>query len=402
MEQSVQIIKERIEEVTAALAPELKKLALDIHANPELGGQEHRACGWQAALLEKYGFSVSKNFCGIETAYQAVYKGRKPGLKIAMLAEYDALPGLGHGCGHNLIAMISTGSGIVMREFADIYGGEIHVIGTPAEETDGSKIEMCAKGVFKDYDAVMMAHPFEANGSSVNTMAMVTRRYEFFGKTAHAANAPEEGVNALDAMINFFNLVNAMRQQTRPDARIHGIIRDGGKAPNIIPDYTDALFYIRAGKMDYVQTLLEKVNACAAGAAAGTGCTLRVSKEEADFKDTDSNMALNELACSQIEAFGMDIPRLGREMEPGSSDLGDVSYACPAIQLKCGMGREEGEAHYVPHTQEFAAHACTPRALENALTFVKGFALTAFRLMSEPEHMEAIRAEFAERRASKN
>lgn len=400
MEQSIQMIKDRIEEITAGLVPELKKLALDIHANPEPGRKEHQACQWQMELLKKHGFTVSGNFCGIETAYQAVYKSKKPGPKLAMLAEYDALPELGHGCGHNLIAMISVGSGVVIKEFTDTYGGEIHVIGTPAEETDGAKIEMAEKGAFKQYDAVMMAHPFEENGSSINTMAMVSRSYEFFGKSAHAANSPEKGINALDAMINFFNLVNAMRQQTRPDTRIHGVIREGGKAPNVIPDYTEALFYIRANKMDYVQTLLEKVNSCAAGAAAGTGCTMKVSKVEADFKDTDSNMALNELACQQMEAFGVTMPRLGRETQPGSSDLGDVSYECPAIQLMCGMGREDGEEHYVAHTKEFAAHACSPRALENALIFVKGFALTAVRLITEPEHLAAIRAEFKERRAN--
>lgn len=389
--------KQRIEEITEALAPELKKLALDIHANPELGRQEHQACRWQMDLLKKYGFTVSDNFCGIETAYQAVYRSGKPGPKLAMLAEYDALPDLGHGCGHNLIAMIGVGSGLVIKAFTEQYGGEIHVIGTPAEETDGAKIEMAEKGAFKGYDAVMMAHPFEENGSSMNTMAMVSRRYEFFGKSAHAANAPEEGINALDAMINFFNLVNALRQQTRPDARLHGVILNGGKAPNVIPDYTESLFYIRANKMDYVQTLLSKVTACATGAAAGTGCTVQVTKAEADFKDTDSNMVLNELACQQMEAFGMTMPRLGREIQGGSSDLGDVSYECPAIQLMCGMGREPGEDHYVAHTKEFAAHACTPRALDNALTFVKGFALTAVKLMTEPEHLAAIKAEFDER-----
>ena len=219
--------QERVSKIIDALAPELKTLALNIHDNPELGLQEFKACAWQKELLAKYGFQIEDDFCNLETAYKAVYKGKKQGPKIAFLAEYDALPGLGHGCGHNLIAMVAVGCGIACREFADEYGAEIDVIGTPAEETAGTKVPMSAMGVFKDYDAVMMAHPAFANAESMNTIAMDAYKIEFFGKPAHAASAPHEGINALDAMINFFNLINAMRQETKPDARIHGVITDG-------------------------------------------------------------------------------------------------------------------------------------------------------------------------------
>lgn len=193
--------KERVSKIVDALAPELRKLALDIHDNPELGLQEYKACAWQKELLGKYGFEIEENFCDIETSYKAVYKGRKPGPKITFLAEYDALPELGHGCGHNLIAMVSVGCGIACREFADEYGAQIDVIGTPAEETAGTKVPMSAKGVFDGYDAVMMAHPAFANAESINTIAMDAYKIEFFGKPAHAAAAPHEGINALDAMI---------------------------------------------------------------------------------------------------------------------------------------------------------------------------------------------------------
>lgn len=385
---------ERLQEIVTELAPELKKLALDIHENPELGRKEVKACKWQMELLEKYGFEAKDNFCEIPTAYKAVYKGDKTGPKIAMLAEYDALPELGHACGHNLIAMISTGAGIAMREFADQYGGEIHVIGTPAEETQGAKVEMAKKGAFKEYDVAMMAHPFEENGSSINTMAVYARRFEFFGKTAHAAAAPQEGINALDAMINFFNMVNALRQQTKPDARLHGVILNGGVAPNIIPDYTEALFYVRGNKVAYVEELLEKVIACAEGAAKGTGCTFKVSKAEEDFKDTDSNMVLSDLVCDQYEKLGHQIFRAGRVSMPGSSDLGDVSYECPAVQLMCGMGPLEDGGHYGAHTVEFARKTCSKEALDNGLEFVKAFTMTAVELMTDPSHLEAIKKEF--------
>ena len=385
---------EKIKDTVAALAPELKKLSLDIHSNPELGRQEFLACRWQTELLEKYGFHTEVGFCGIETAYKAVYSGSKPGPKIAMLAEYDALPEIGHACGHNLIAMISVGSGIAIREFVDKYGGEIHVIGTPAEETQGAKVEMSKKGAFREYDAAMMAHPFEVNGSSINTMAVYARRFEFFGKTAHAASTPHEGINALDGMISFFNMVNALRQQTKPDARLHGVILNGGVAPNIIPDYTEALFYVRANTAAYVEELLEKVTACAEGAAKGTGCTYKISRAEEDFKDTDSNMALSNLACDQYEKLGHQIQRMGNSVMPGSSDLGDVSYQCPAIQLMCGMGPMEDGSHYGAHTVEFERRACSQEALDNGLEFVKAFTMTAVELLTDPSHLEAIKKEF--------
>lgn len=386
--------RKQIEEKVDALTPELKKLALDIHANPELGLQEEKACQWQCDLLERYGFSVEKGFCDIPTAYRAVYKGEKTGPRIAMLAEYDALPELGHGCGHNLIAMMSVGSGIVIKDYIEEFGGEIQVIGTPAEETAGAKVAMAERGAFDACDVAMMAHPFEENDSTMNTMAIACRSYEFFGKAAHAAHAPHAGLNALDAMINFFNMINAFRQQTKDEARIHGIITDGGVAPNIIPDYTKAKFYIRANTQAYVDELESRVADCAKGAAAGAGVTVKIRPDEVDFKDTRSNMYLNELACQQIEKFGQTIPRRGKEVLPGSSDMGDVSYVCPAIQLGCGMGPLPDGGHYEAHTTEFAHMTCTDQAMNNCLDFIKGFALTGVELLTNPEHLKAIKEEF--------
>lgn len=391
----MEMYREKIEKTAAALEPELKKLALDIHDNPELGNQEVKACQWQTELLQKYGFEVERNFVQIPTAYRAAYKGKKEGPRIAMLAEYDALPELGHGCGHNLIATMAVGSGLVIRPLVEELGGQIDVIGTPAEETAGAKVEMTRRGAFDSYDVIMMSHPFEENSSSINTMAMYARKFEFFGKPAHAANAPEEGLNALDAMINFFNLINALRQQTKPDARIHGVIKNGGVAANIIPDYTSAEFYIRANKIAYVEELFEKIKACAEGAALGTGTTVKVSRIEEDFKDTNSNMYLSELACQQMEKLGVTMPRIGANPVAGSSDLGDVSYVCPSIQLSCGMGPLADGSHYGAHTREFERKACSEEAIKNALTFVRGFAMTAAELLTNPAHLAAIKEEFA-------
>ena len=385
-----------INDITGLYENELRKLSLDIHNNPELGKEEFKACKWQTELLEKYGFTIERNFCGMETAYHAVFKGDKEGPSIAMLSEYDALPGLGHGCGHNLITMISVGSGLVIKEIVKKYGGEIHVVGTPAEETEGAKVEMARQGVFRDFDVAMMAHPYFKNLSAMNTSAICARRVEFFGKAAHAAASPEEGINALDAVINFFNMVNALRQQLRDDIRIHGIIENGGVAPNIIPDYTSARFYVRAGKMEDVEKVLKRVEGCIKGAAEGTGAEYKISKVEEDFKDTNTNMALCELAYNMYKSLGHEIEWVGSTKIAGSSDLGDVSYQCPAIQMICGTCGDDEQSPCELHTVEFEKQAGSSKALDNGFEFIKAFALTAQELITNPGYIEKIKKEFIE------
>jgi len=382
---------DRVDKTIEPLKGELKKLTLEIHENPELGTKEFKACKLQAELLKKYGFQVETGYLGIETAYKASYIGKKKGPKIAMLAEYDALPKIGHACGHNLIAMVSVGAGIAMREYADEFGGEIYVFGTPAEESKGAKVEMSNKDAFDNMDVAMMAHPAYMNTDSVKLMAIKSYSFEFYGKGAHAAATPEEGLNALDAMINFFNLVNALRQQTKPDARIHGIILDGGTAPNIIPDYTKASFAVRSNEEDYLVELCEKVFECARGAALGTGTTVDIKKAEEHFKNMKHNSKLSELNASKLEEQGLPVRRLGDIVFPGSSDIGDVSYRCPAIQ---GGYDITGGKPVVIHTSEFAEYTKSDYAIENSFNVIKGFVLTAIDLMTKPDLLKEIKEEF--------
>ena len=386
---------EEVNKIVESMRSELTQLSLDIYNNPELGMEEFKACKWQTELLEKHGFQVEDGFCGIKTAFKAVYKGEKSGPKIAFLAEYDALPKLGHGCGHNLIAMVSNGSGIALKNFVDEYGGEVYVIGTPAEETAGAKVSMAKLGAFDDMDVVMMAHPGYGNVDSLDTMAMTSRKVEFFGKTAHAAASPEAGINALDAMINFFNLINAMRQQTKQDARLHGVITDGGEAANIIPDYTSAYFYIRSDRVADVKVLTDKFAKCAEGAALGTGCTVKITPIEEDFMDTHSNQVLNNLACDCVEMFTKEpIVRMNGERIAGSSDLGDVSYKCPAIQLVFKIG--EGETVMGQHTPKFAECSGSQEGIDNGLDFIKGFALAGIEILANPEVLAKIKEEHSQ------
>ncbi len=382
---------QKVTETVRKLAPELKELARFIHDNPELGMKEYKACEAQTNLLKKYGFDVTVGVCGFETAYKAVYRGKKPGPKIAMLAEYDALPEIGHACGHNLIAMVGVGSGIAMRESADQYGGEIYVIGTPAEETMGAKVAMSEAGIFDEMDVVMMSHPMDEDRDYMNTMAMKSYRIQYYGKPAHAAAAPEEGINALDAAISFFNMVNALRQQTREDARLHGIIVNGGSAPNVVPDYTEIIYSARANKMAYLETLTDKVVNCIKAAALGTGCRVEYEKADEDFKDTNSNQVLADLNTRQMEALGVTVQRSAGKTATGSSDLGDVSYVCPSIQSNFNICGDDPKG---AHTPEFAELAGTEAAMDRGLLYVEGFVMTAIELMREPKYLKAIKAEF--------
>ncbi|MCR4709580.1 MAG: M20 family metallopeptidase [Clostridiales bacterium] len=389
-------ILDKINDIVDGLEPELKKLALDIHDNPELGLEEFKACQWQVDLLTKYGFQVETNYCGIPTAYRATYKGAKAGPRIGMLGEYDALPGLGHACGHNLICTMAVGSGIAMREFADEFGGEIVVIGTPAEETAGAKVEMSKKGAFDDLDVAMMSHPAYADCDSLNTNAIKCFQVEFFGRAAHAAAFPEDGINALDAMIQLFSGVGLLRQQVKDGSRIHGVILDGGKAPNIIPDYTKALFYARAPRFAYAMEISERIYDIARGASLATGCRVEINDAEEDFKDTCSNRYLSDLMADNMETYlGHKFLRSGGIAIAGSSDIGDVSYCCPAIQTTTSLSAPGDETVYKPHTPEFAVRTGTEQAVKNCMDFVKGFTITAIQLMTEPKHLEAIREEFS-------
>lgn len=383
---------EHIKNTVDGLAPELKELSHFIHDNPELGLSEYKARDAQVKLLNKYGFETETGLYGFETSYRAVYKGKKPGLKIAMLAEYDALPDLGHACGHNLIALVGVGAGIAMRELADEFGGEIYVFGTPAEETQGAKVEMAKQGAFDDMDVAMMSHPMDSNSDCMNSIGIKALKIKFFGQTAHAGATPHLGVNALDAMISFFTMVNALRQQTQEDARLHGIITNGGSAPNVIPDYTEAIFCMRAAKDPYLCELYDKVVKCIEAAALSTGCRAEYEKADEDFKDTNSNLTLAELSAQQMEKLGFTVTRTGGAMVPGSSDMGDVSYVCPSIQSTFDIS---GGKPLGAHTVEFEERAGRDDVMDIALEYVKGHVMTAMELMTNPEHMKAIKEEFS-------
>ncbi len=383
-------MKEKVINLINKLTPELNELSLEIYKNPELGYEEFIACQLHTELLSKYGFNVEKNFSGVETGFKAVYKSEKPGPVISYMAEYDALPGIGHGCGHNLLGTVSTGAGIILKQIIDEIGGTVIVFGTPAEETSGAKVTYVENHEFDDVDIAMMAHPYNEYIKSGTSLALEPVQFEFFGKAAHAASAPQKGINALDAAIQTFNSINALREHINSDSRVHGVILDGGKAANVVPDYTKSQFYVRSTSKTYNSELLEKIKNCARGAALATGCELKISKYEFNYDNLVTNHTLDNLFSDKIlELTGvvMSPPNKGA----GSVDAGQVSQVCPTIHPYFDITKDTSIA---AHTREMADSTITEYAREQMKKTIAALVLTAVDIIENPELLEKIKCEF--------
>jgi len=371
-------------------AERFKAISSFIGANPELGHEELLASARLTEELEHHGFQVERGVLDIPTAFLATYDSGKPGPVVAFLAEYDALPELGHACGHHLICMMSIGAAVGLKSVLAETGGIIRVYGTPAEETKGAKVPMAAAGMFRDVDIALMAHPYYTYEKSGESLAMDAIQYEFFGRPAHAAAQPYEGINALDAVLQLFNSINALRQQVKSDARIHGIISEGGKAPNIIPEYAVAQFYIRSATRAYTNELVEKVLRCAEGAALQTGCTLRTSNYEYSYDELRTNETLSEVFTANLFAMGIQPSEIEIGKDHGSLDLGNVSIQCPTIHPFVKIIDEKHNLH----TKEFRDLAMQERALDSMIFTAKVLAQTAYDVLSDAALLESIQAEF--------
>lgn len=373
-------------------------LSLAIHRTPELGYQEREASLRLTEFLEGDGFKLTRAYRGVETAYRGDANGKTEGARVAILAEYDALADLGHGCGHNLIAMIGTAAAVAVREAIDELPGSVAAIGTPAEEGGGGKVALIRAGGFDDVDAAMMIHPTTGR-SLAGRHSLASNRVvvEYFGKSAHAASQPDQGVNALDAMIQLFNGVNAMRQQLRPDARVHGIIAKGGSAANVIPDHTVGRFSVRALERGYQQEVLRRFIACAEGAATATGATVKVSVDEnAGYENMVFSSPMAERWTGHMRSLGMQVFDARDDERVGSTDMGNVMQVLPGIHPYIAISDQT-----IPgHSTAFRDHAATPEALDRALVAAKALALTAIDVLGDPDLLKDARAEFDDRRAA--
>ncbi len=388
-------------EAIDAARDDLIRLSKFIHANPEPALQEFKSSAACAEFLAARGFQVERGVAGLETAFVASAGEGDP--HVGFLSEYDALPGVGHGCGHNLIAIAGIAAGLGLRAALERVGGRVSVFGTPAEEAIGGKVIMARAGVFDDLDAAMGAHPGTSEAAvpyvpgSGQALACQGLRIAFRGRTAHAAADPFNGINALNALIEVFNGINAMRQHVKADARIHGIITHGGDAPNVVPDYAEGSFLVRAATLSYMTELVEKVRKIAEGAALITGAELTFEFNEQPYYDMITNYTLAGRIKAHVDALGLRLAEPRVEPGSGSTDWGNVSYVVPSVETSFPIV----DRVITWHSREVVEAADSPMGYENTIAIAKALALTGLDLVTDPDLLARVKAEFAAERAAR-
>jgi amidohydrolase len=381
-------LKSQIADCVDAHSGELRDLSQRIHDNPELGFHEHKAAEWLTAYLEKHGFQVERGLYGLATSFRASYGRGEP--VVAFLAEYDALPFIGHGCGHNLICTASTGAGLAGKDVVDAAGGRIMVIGTPAEELYGGKVTMAQKGAFKDLDAAMMVHPGSRDSALTEALACQGLNVEFIGKSSHAAARPERGINALEALILSFNAIDALRQHINSKARIHGVITDGGQAANVVPAHSAGSFLVRAADETYLEELKQRVLNCFQGAALATGCKLKYKWDELCYAPMLNNLTMGRLFTQNLIKLGRKAKLADEDKGFGSTDFGNVSQLVPGIHASVGITTRG----VVSHSPQFAEAAVSEKGFKGMLDAAKALAMTAADLLVDREWLKKAKNEF--------
>ena len=350
--------RERLEESRDALIA----LSHRIHAHPELAFEEERAAAWCAELLDGAGFDVERGICALPTAFLA-RAGSGP-LHIALCAEYDCLPGIGHACGHNVIAALSLGAGIAAARVADEVGLTVSVVGTPAEERGGGKVLLLERGAFAGVHAAMMVHPAPVDVVEPPTLAWHQFDVHYTGKAAHASAFPELGVNAADALTVAQTAIGLLRQHIRSTDRVHGIVTDGGDAPNVVPAHAAASYIVRARTLGDLDDIRARVLGCFEAGALATGARLEVRPSGEPYAEVLHDPALAALYRRNAEAIGRVFPDFGASLEraAASTDMGNISHALSSIHPTIGIGSLPA----VNHQPEFAAH-CVTAAADRAL-----------------------------------
>lgn len=381
------------------LSKDLRQVSLDMHDHPEIAWKEVQTAKLLSGFMEKQpGWKVKRSVYGTETGWEAVFVHGSGGRTIGINSEMDALYGIGHACGHNLIAIAGIGSALAVAAALKKHDvpGRVKLLGTPAEEADGGKIVMLNNGGYKDMDVCLMAHPTPYTALAP-MLAVSECDVEFFGHNAHAAGAPWEGVNALDAAVLAYSNISALRQQVHPDSRIHGIIKGSEEwVCNIIPAHSRLEFGVRHPKLEEVEKLKKRVEKCIEAAALATGCKLKMHWKMS-YADMVDNSVLGFEYKRYMEAEQKtDIPVSDKAF--GSTDFGDVTYALPALHPLFWIPVGPGEGN---HTPGFAKAAATPRAHEETIKVAKGLAATAWRVLTDDEFFQAAKEEFETERKPK-
>lgn len=374
-----------------ALAGELVRVSRTIHAQPELAFEEHRAATLLCDTLRKDGLPVRRPAYGLDTAFESAF-GNEGSPCVALLAEYDALPDIGHACGHNLIAAAAVGAGLALASLGPRLPGRVRLLGTPAEERGGGKELMARAGAFEGVDAALMVHPAGVDLASMPCIAVADVEVRYRGEAAHASSMPERGINALDALVLAYQSIAALRQHIRPTERIHGIVVDGGRAPNIVPDRATGRFYVRARNADELAPLKQRVHGCFEAGARATGATLQVDWCDPDYLELRPSWPL-------AEAYQANAETLGRRFVPfeklppgvaGSTDMGNVSHRVPSIHPMIAAA----PVHCTIHHPEFTKWAGSEMGDRAALDGAKALAMTALDFFCQPALRERVRAAF--------
>ncbi|WP_312229523.1 M20 family metallopeptidase [Pseudescherichia sp.] len=400
---SISELKTRLEQSIHQHRDEYIAISKDIHAHPETGNNEYYANGLLTTLLAKNGFDVTSNVAGHETAFYAVKESGKPGPTIAYLAEYDALIDIGHACGHNIIGVTSIAAAIALSETLDQTGGKVVVLGTPAEEgglrgkggpNGNVKARFVEHGFLKDVDAAMMVHPGGKTQLTGPFLANNHLYFHFYGKPSHAGSSPHKGVNALDALVLLYNGISVLRQQLPDGVRVHGIITNGGQAPNVIPEYASAHYYIRAETREAVEALEPRLRAIAEGVAIATGTTVRI-EHQVGPRDFNINHTLNNLFLEEFTAVGEQVDLRQKEGK-GSTDVGDISHAVPTAHPSIKIGPDD----LIGHTVAFREAANSEQGYEALVTGALVLANAGLRLLTEPTLLQEAKNEFAGRKTT--
>lgn len=394
----VDAVKDRLAREVDDRADVLLEISHSIHEHPELGYEEHHAHDLLAGVLEDEGFDVERGAAGMDTAFVAS-AGRGPGPTIGIFCEYDALPEIGHACGHNVIGSAGLGAGLAAATVAEELGGRVVVLGSPAEEGGGGKVFMAERGLLDDIDAAMMIHPADGDLKAMNVIAIQQVHVQYHGQAAHAAAFPHKGRNALDAAVLGYMNVAALRQHIRPSERIHGIFTDAGDRPNIVPQYAAAEWYVRSPTLRLLQGLKERVLNCLEAGATASGCTMDHEWQDPAYADMIDNPVLVDLFAANAERTGRHLadPSVAANVV-GSTDMGNVSYVVPSIHPMLAVA----PAGVSIHTPEFTAFARGEEGDQAVLDGARAMAMTVADLWLDPSRVEAAKASFTEAVASRS
>jgi amidohydrolase len=380
---STSIPTDRLATSVAKVVPEALELSHRVHANPEVAYQERRAASWTAELLERHGFEITQPVGGLETAFVARRRGARVGPVIAFLGEYDALPEVGHGCGHNLMCSSSAGAAIAaVRELGDDFAGEVRFIGTPAEEAGSGKVTMIEEGIFSDVDVALQIHPSDRTNAEIACLAITDVDVTFHGTLAHASADPWLGKNALDALVLLYTMVAQWRQHLKPRERVHGIIVHGGAAPNIVPDLTSGRWFLRTPIDEDLAPMVDRFREMAEAAALATGTTVEVTEAPNRMRTMINNQTLLEIWRRELEAAGWQDGPI--DMNSGSTDMANVSHEVPTIHPMMAIAPEGTPGH----SREFAAYAAGPGGDEMLPIAIRVLAATGIELLRNPDIVE--------------